>query len=136
MAGKTVHLYVRYADFFSSFGKQSTLSGYVNQSDEIYRAAVKIYDSAEHPQPVRMLGVRLTNQQHNGEQLPLFQEDRKKLFLTNAMDEVNDRFGEFSVTFGSLMEKGKDPQERKLEGSSVIYLPPGGWREYGKLSVE
>lgn len=30
VAGKTIHLYVRYADFFSSFGKQMTLSGYVN----------------------------------------------------------------------------------------------------------
>ncbi|MHC1697571.1 MAG: DNA polymerase IV [Geobacteraceae bacterium] len=133
VAGKTIHLYVRYADFFSSFGKQMTLSGYVNQSDEIYRAAVQLFDSAEHAQPVRMLGVRLTNLQHNGEQLPLFQEDRKKLFLTNAMDEVNDRFGEFAVTFASLMAKGKDGKERKLEGSTVI---SPAWRPEGIRKVD
>jgi len=44
------------------------------------------------------------------------------------MDEVNDRFGEFAVTFGSLMEKGKDGQERKLEGSTVI---SPAWRPEG-----
>jgi len=133
VAGKTVHFYVRYADFFSSFGKQMTLSGYVNQSDEIYRAAVQLYDSTVHPQPVRMLSVRLTNLQHSSEQLPLFQEDRKKLFLTNAMDEVNNRFGEFAVTFGSLMEKGDNCQERKLEGSTVI---SPAWRPEGIRKVD
>ena len=80
-----------------------------------------------------MLGVRLTNLQHSSEQLPLFQEDRKKLFLTNAMDDVNDRFGDFAVTFGSLMEKGDNCHERKLEGSTVI---SPAWRPEGIRKVD
>jgi DNA polymerase-4 len=39
VSGKTIHLYVRYGDFFSSWGKQTTLKNYINLSDEIYRAA-------------------------------------------------------------------------------------------------
>lgn len=132
VAGKTVHLYVRYADFFSSFGKQVTLPGFVNQSDEIYRSAVRIYDSAVHDQPVRMLGVRLTNLQHNNEQLPLFPEDRKKLFLSNAMDAINDRFGNV-VTFGSLLEKDSGGKKKNLEGSTVI---SPAWRPEGLRKID
>ncbi len=136
VTGKTVSLYVRYSDFYSSFSKQSTLPGYVNQSDEIFRAAAKIFDSVIHALPVRLLGVRLSNLRHHEEQLPLFLEDRKKVFLSKAMDAVNDRFGEFAVTYGSVLDKVKTEGEQgKPEGSSVI---SPAWRPAGirKVDVE
>jgi len=43
------------------------------------------------------------------QQLSLFQEEQRKTDMVRAMDEINDRFGDFSVTFGSLLtneEKG------------------------------
>jgi DNA polymerase-4 len=55
VSGKTIHLYVRYADFFSSCGKQTTLKQYINQSDEIYRAALGILETVELEQLVRLL---------------------------------------------------------------------------------
>ncbi|MCX5880728.1 MAG: hypothetical protein NTU74_02650 [Deltaproteobacteria bacterium] len=58
VTGKTINLYVRYADFYSSFGKQLTLAYPINQSDDIYKAAVDILDTVELQQPVRLLGVR------------------------------------------------------------------------------
>ncbi len=36
---KTISLYVRYADFYSSFGKQQTLANLISRSDDIYKAA-------------------------------------------------------------------------------------------------
>ena len=114
VAGKTIHLYVRYADFFSSWGKQVTLKNYTNQSDEIYKAAKGILESRELEQPVRLLGVSLSNLRQEQEQLPLFLEDRKKLEATKAMDAVNQRFGDMAVTFGSLVA-GKEKA-----GSHVI----------------
>src|SRR6185369_11358011 len=51
VTGRTVSLYIRYADFFSSFGKQTTLRNYINLSDEIYRAAFGILDSVTLEQP-------------------------------------------------------------------------------------
>jgi DNA polymerase-4 len=127
VSGKTVHLYVRYADFFSSWGKQSTLKNYINLSDEIYKAALSILDSVELEQPVRLLGVTLSNLKHQAEQLPLFEEERKKLFATQAMDKINDRFGTMAVTFGSLL-----PGKEKA-GSHVI---PPSWRPDGVKNID
>ncbi len=122
--GRTIHLTVRYADF-TTFGKQESLREYINLSDDIYNAAVKILDSLELTQSVRLLGIRLTNLQHQTSQLPLFPEDQTRLKLTEAMDQVNNRFGDFVVMYGSLLD-----QEGK--GSHVI---SPAWRPEGIRNV-
>ncbi len=127
VSGKTIHLYVRYADFFSSWGKQTTLKSYINLSDEIYKAALGILETTELEQPVRLLGVSLSNLKHESEQLPLFEDERKKLFATQAMDAINERYGKMSVTFGTLVP-GKDKA-----GSHVI---PPSWRPDGVKNID
>ncbi len=127
VSGKTIHLYVRYADFFSSWGKQTTLKNYINLSDEIYKAALSILATVELEQPIRLLGVTLSNLKQQAEQLPLFEDERKKLFATQAMDKVNDRYGSMAVTFGSLL-----PGKKKA-GNRVI---PPSWRPDGIKNVD
>ena len=128
VSGKTVNLYVRYADFYSSFGKQQTLANPVNQSDDIYKAAIDILNTVELQQPVRLLGIRLTNlrYQDQASQLPLFPQERRKALMVGAMDAVNNRYGDFTVTFASLM----DTEEK---GSHVI---SPGWRPDGIRCVD
>lgn len=126
--GKTVTLSIRYADFDTWAGKQETLPSFINQSGDIYRAAVAILDSIVLMQPVRLLGVRLTNLRYGSSQLPLFEEERKRLFLAHAMDEVNDRYGNFTVTFGSLLDGGNASDK----GSHVI---SPAWRPDGIRNV-
>jgi DNA polymerase IV len=127
VTGKTVNLYVRYADFDTSFGKQQTQGDYISLSDDIYRAAVRILDSVTLEQPIRLLGVRLSSLRHREEQLPLFLEEKMKVFATRAMDDVNNRYGDFTVTFGALLSKaGK-------KGSFVI---SPAWRPDGIRCVE
>ena len=116
----------RFADFYSSFGKQNTFKSYINQSDEIYKAAIAILDTTELPQPVRQLGVKLSNLKYQAEQLSLFQEVQKKSDAIKAMDSVNDRFGEFKVTFGSLLSN-------EDKGSHVI---SPAWRPDGIRNVD
>lgn len=127
VTGRTVTLYVRYADFFTSFGKQQTLANYINLSEEIFKAAVELLDSVELEQPIRLLGVRLSSLRHQSEQLPLFEDERRKAFATQAMDEVNSRYGEFTVTFGSLLPS------REKNGSFVI---SPAWRPRGIRNVD
>jgi DNA polymerase-4 len=127
--GKTVTLSIRYADFDTWVGKQETLPQYINQSEDIYRAAVAILDTLVLMQPVRLLGVRLSNLRYESNQLPLFPGERKKAQLVEAMDEVNDRYGDFSVTFGSLL----DGEKAKEKGSHVI---SPAWRPNGIRNVD
>ncbi len=127
VAGKTISLYVRYSDFFTSWGKQTTLTNHTNQTEDIYRAAIKILATTDLEQPVRLLGISLGNLRQEQEQLQLFVEDRKKLEATKAMDAVNRRFGDMVVTYGSLIK------DKEKAGSHVI---PPSWRPNGIKSID
>lgn len=127
--GKTVTLSIRYADFDTWEGRQVTLAGHINQSDDIYKAAVSILDTLTLIQPVRLLGIRLSNLRYESNQLPLFGEERKKLLLAGAMDAVNDRYGGFTVTFGSLLDR----ESSREKGSRVI---SPAWRPEGIRNID
>lgn len=122
--GKTVTLTVRYADF-TTFSRQATTPRHTNSSDEIYREIVHILNSIPLAQPVRLLGVRLSGLLHQESQLPLFPDERKKALSTAAMDDVNDRYGEFTVTYGSILDEAR--------GSGVI---SPAWRPEGVHRID
>jgi len=124
VAGKTVTLTVRYQDF-TTFSRQESRVTHTNNSEEIYLAALKILDGIDLAQPIRLLGVKISNLRQHTEQLPLFPAERKKALLAGAMDQVNNKFGDFAVTFGSLL--GKD-------GGSKVISP--AWRPEGVRNVE
>lgn len=126
VSGRTVTLYIRFADFYSNIGRQNTLRNHISHSDDIYRAAVAILDSLDLPMAIRLLGVRLTGLQYHTTQLSLFPGERKKENMIRAMDEVNDRFGNFTVTYASLLTE-------REKGSHVI---SPAWRPEGIRSVE
>lgn len=98
----------------------------MTQSDDIYRAAISTLGTTELIMPVRQLGVRLTNLMYHSEQLPLFLEERRKPQMARAMDSVNNRFGDFTVTFGSLLSTEE-------KGSHVI---SPAWRPEGIRCVD
>lgn len=124
--GKTVSLSIRYADFDTWVGRQETLKEHINRSGDIYRTAAAILDTLELSQPVRLLGVRLSNLSCHGDQLPLFEVERKKARSIEEMDRVNDRFGDFTMTFATLL----DGEEK---GSRVI---SPSWRPEGIRNIE
>ncbi len=124
VAGRTVHLTVRYADF-TTFEKQEVQPAPLSDSREIYRAAVRILDDTPLTQAVRLLGVRISGLRPAGEQLPLFREERTSLRLTEAMDVVNNRHGDFTVMFGSLLDQ-------RDKGSHVI---SPAWKPEGIRNV-
>lgn len=125
VSGRTVSIYIRFADFFTNIQKQITLGSYINLSNDIYRSAVRLLDSMELSQPVRLLGVCLSNLEYQEQQPSLFAEERRKEQLTKAMDAVNDRFGDFKLTFGSMLNTEE-------KGSHVI---SPAWRPEGIRSV-
>ena len=101
---------MRYTDF-KTFTKQTTLPALINDTGEIYRAAVAILDTIRLRKSVRLLGISLSSLAKDEGGLPLFQEPDhdKKAALAKAVDIVNDKFGEHTVTFGAALaeEKGQ-----------------------------
>jgi len=102
--GRTVTLTLRYADFHT-FTRQRRLRHAVNHGLEIYAAAMNILREVRLLQPIRLVGVSVSSLELNMVQMPLFEDERKRKFTAEAMDEINDRYGDFTVTWGTLVER-------------------------------
>lgn len=102
--GDTINLTLRYADF-QTFSRQRKLCHAVNNSLDIYTAAREILHEVKLEQPIRLVGLSVSCLHKDSTQMPLFDSERRKVFVTGAMDEINDRYGDFTVTWGSLAER-------------------------------
>jgi DNA polymerase-4 len=100
--GKRVTLTVRYSDFYT-FTKQKTLSQSINSGNDIFRQGLEIYLSISHPKPIRLLGIGMSLLEKEWSQLGLFDRREKNDHLLKAMDQVNDRFGDWTLTWASLI---------------------------------
>lgn len=121
--GRTVSLVLRFADFHT-FSRQRRLRHAVNHGLDIHAAAMGIFRGLELAQPVRLVGVGVSGLERRAAQMPLFEDERKRSFVAEAMDEINDRYGEFTVTWGSLTERER--HERVISPA----WRPGGNRAY------
>ena len=124
VSGRTVTLTIRHSDF-STFSRQQLQLTPISRSEGIYHAALRILDGLLLMQPIRLLGVRLSNLQYRDRQLPLLLEERRREQLTESMDQVNDRHGEFTVMSGRLLAV-------KEKGSHVI---SPAWRPEGIRNI-
>jgi DNA polymerase-4 len=95
-------LTVRYSDFYT-FSKQKTLSQSINSGNEIFRHIFEIFQSISHPRRIRLLGVGATLLKKERGQLNLFEKGERKDNLLKAMDQVNERFGDWTLTWASLL---------------------------------
>ncbi|MBI4007950.1 MAG: DNA polymerase IV, partial [Planctomycetes bacterium] len=121
--GRTVALTLRYSDFFT-FSRRKTIKEYLNDGLEICQLAGSILRSFRLKQAVRLVGVSVSNLAKI-EQLPLFNEGQRKKKLVHAVDSINDKYGEFTVERGTLIEP--------TTGHGVISL---AWRPCGVKRVE
>ena len=101
-AGRTVVLTLRYSDF-CTFSRRITLKRYITAGPQIHEVAMRILDGIRLRDSVRLVGVSLTNLVKGRVQIPLLAEERKRDDLVLAMDRVNDRYGEFTLSWGPLL---------------------------------
>lgn len=121
--GSTVSLTLRYADF-RTFSRRKKLRHAVNHGLDIYATAREILHGVSLDLPVRLVGVSVSSLEKHLSQMPLFADERKRSFLAEAMDSINDRYGDFTVTWGSLAERYR--HERVISPA----WRPGGDRQY------
>jgi DNA polymerase-4 len=99
--GRRIAITVRYSDFFT-FSKQKTLFKWINSGNEIFKLSSEIFESIPHPKPIRLLGVGVSLLKKEWCQLDLFEKRAKEDSLLKAMDRVNERFGDWTLTWASL----------------------------------
>ncbi len=103
-AGRVVTLTLRNQDF-TTHTHQHRLPSPAWESRKIYEAAQALFQSIPLHQPIRLLGVSMADLVPKGAQSSLFPEANKSERLYEALDRVNERFGEWTLTWGSLMER-------------------------------
>jgi DNA polymerase-4 len=111
LAGRTVTLTLRHADMHS-FTRRQTISEYIDDGYTIYQVAMSILrDQVDSGKEIRLIGVTVSDLVKGQHQMSLFVDEREKKLL-DAMDSINDRYGEFTIRRASLLEtkpRGKAP---------------------------
>ncbi len=102
--GRTVAMTLRYSNFHT-FTKRCTIKEYINDGFDIYFVALDIVKMIRLKYTVRLLGVSVSNLVTNYCQIPLFKKDRDRISVVQAMDKINDRYGEFSITQARLLDR-------------------------------
>lgn len=98
--GRTVHLTLRNKTFVN-LSEQHSLPHYTDDAYEIYKQACRILDHWTFPDAVRMVGISISNFVKHFHQLSF---DRKQERLIEAMDFINNRYGEFTLLRARIME--------------------------------
>jgi nucleotidyltransferase/DNA polymerase involved in DNA repair len=99
--GRTVTLKIRLADF-STFTRSVTLDRATNFVEDLYDSALqKVREFKPGRQPVRLIGIQVSNLEREERQLDLFSGTGtgtdKKERLHTAVDTIKDRFGDTAI---------------------------------------
>jgi len=103
--GNIIHVSLGFGSF-QFWGKQKKIEDYIDDGYEIYRTAAKIIDSRPETrdrQQIRFVGVSVSGLIRNLDQVSLLPQRESNKMLLNAVDEVNDRYGEFTVERAAIM---------------------------------
>jgi len=89
---------------------------------EVYRRAMLLFNRRPTDDWVRMIAVSCYGLEPSKEnQVSLLDEVNKEVWLTQAVDEINRQFGEFTVTYVSSLA-AKDIVKQKIPFGSTRYF--------------
>ncbi len=108
-AGRTITLKVTY-DNFTRITRSLTLPAATDDGGKIYQVASDLLEKTEiGKKPIRLLGIYLSHLTLPGEgQLSLFDQTnglKKRGRLNQALDAIQDKYGDLAIRPGSLVEE-------------------------------
>lgn len=102
LSAKGISVYVRYSDF-SGYSSSRTYSYPFHTSMDIYKRSLSMILGVNHNKAIRLIGITVFNLIPYIEQLSFYEEDRKEELLAKAVDEINDRYGDFTIRRARLI---------------------------------
>lgn len=113
---------------FERYSHQMKLYEFTDSTSEIYKYACALFDGCWKGEPVRQLGVAVTNLKSPGEpeQLSMFGGDKreKEKALDTAIDSIREKYGQTAIMRGVFANKGVKPVEGGVNDGN--YLMMGG----------
>ena len=116
---KTVAVIFKNKDF-RNYSAQAKLPHLTNSTKEIYKLVIEIFNKSYKKDPIRLIGVRLSDLQETKErQLTLFEEsneeEEKEEEIQKTIDDINQKFGKSIVAPASLKIIGNPKSKRNLK---------------------
>lgn len=117
MLSNNVQLMIRYADR-KTVTRSRKLDNPINQDEEIYKAAKRLWIKHWNGEPIRLLGVtaqELVEKEEAFKQLDLFsyEKEAKKEPLLKVIDELKGKYGDEIVSKGVKLPKDKKPRDNE-----------------------
>jgi len=100
LLGEVISVVIRYKSF-KTFSRQKKIKTNTSNTRLIYDTAIGIIKGIRLAEPVRLLGVTLSGLIEDPGQMSIFNEYQKKDALIKSMDSINDKYGEFTVSWAS-----------------------------------
>jgi DNA polymerase-4 len=126
LVGHTVSCYLRFGDF-SGIGRQRALKTGISQGAQIYTAACAILkEFLPLRQPVRLVGVTMSETVLDGGQQLLLEGMRKQETFVQAVDQINKKYGEFTVKPMAAMVSENFGNDKKVGAFGKTFMggPP------------
>ena len=102
---------------FVSYSAQEKMSNPTDDTRQIYKKVVEIFEKNYKKDPIRLIGVRLADLvETKNEQIDLFQEKKKKKDnskFQKTIDSINKKFGSDLIVPASLKTIGKQRKEKE-----------------------
>lgn len=120
MYTKTVAVIYKNKDF-KSYSAQTKLSNPTDNTKEIFKKIIEIFESSFKKEPIRLIGVRLADLKATKEkQLSLFEinnneENEGNDNIQKTMDQINEKFGKSIVVPASLKVIGTSKTKNKYK---------------------
>ena len=130
-AGRTVTVTLRYRDF-TTFSRARTLDRFLDDGHDIYHTGRRVLDRLRLSQPVRMVGISVSGLSRGPRQEWWLREVQRRRRLLAACDRLNDRFGEASVSYATLLRE--PARHYQLKRSTARSLRLGVVRTDGAVS--
>ncbi len=105
---------------FENYSAQASFNNFTNDTKEIYKLVIYIFSKSYKKDPLRLLGIRLSNfNAHKEEQLDLFTSESNisdaNKEIQNTIDNINEKFGKSLITPASLKLIGISKSRNKYK---------------------
>ena len=93
---------------FKKYSRQIHLDSSTDSTKDIYNSVLKLFDMFWDGTKIRNIGVRISNFTNTcNKQISLFEEEKPVDMIDKVLDEINDKYGNSSITLASVMKENK-----------------------------
>ena len=102
---------------FNSYSAQEKLDNPTDNTKEIYKKVINIFDKNFKKEALRLIGVRLSDlNEIKNEQISIFNtdiEEKKDIEIEHTIDSINKKFGSEVIISASLKQIAKDKKKKQ-----------------------